>query len=133
MPLTLDEKQKVKYHLGYPLLGMSAALAGGMPLSKESSFVVDSNLEKVPEIAIPFVRSHIATLDGILSRMIGGQRNLAADQLEDLRLRKDFLPSLRTEYKYWQSRLGQVLNCPINPDFSMIGDVDGGPSNVRMG
>jgi hypothetical protein len=65
--------------------------------------------------------------------MVDAQIELSATQLEDLSLRQDHLPQLRKEYRYWQSRMAQLLGVPVNPDFSGVGAIDDGIGNVSVG
>lgn len=132
MPFTPEERMVVKFHLGYPLQQTDASIAFGIPISTQPMFLVERALGLLPDPAVNMCRGIVLKLDDLLEKLTDGQDHLAADQLEELTLRKDYLPRLRDEYAYWQSRLAQILGCPVNPDFSGIGDVDMTVRNIPV-
>lgn len=129
---TEHEKRRIKFHLGYPLQTTGVSIGFGIPISTQGMFLVESAVNKLDPDSEDMCRGYIQKLDETELMMFDGQINLAADQLEDLYLRKDYHPRLWDMYQHWQSRLAQVLGCSINADFSGIGQVFGGVRNVSV-
>jgi hypothetical protein len=130
MPLSEPLKQKIKFHMGYPLVNEGQAYAAGIPISIQPMYLIIGAMERVPEAAIPFIEGCIGALDKNLElQRTLGIKALIASKLEDLDLREDYLKDLRREYRAEQERLGQLLNCPINAGGV---DVDCGVGNVTV-
>lgn len=115
MPLTAAEKQRVRYHLGYPSLTTVASLQFQVPALTQTNFLVENNLNRLLEEAIEQVRSIVKTMDGVELRLIEAQERLAAIQLEDLHLREDEPDKLEQEYRRWGYRLADLIGSPIYP------------------
>lgn len=115
MPLTNDEKQRVRYHLGYPALTDAASVAFGVPTMNQTNFLVQSAMDRLLESSLEQVRKICAIMDGIDERLIEAQERLAATQLEELHLRDDEPDLLDKEYRRWGYRLSDILGSPVYP------------------
>ena len=113
--LTDDEKARVRYHLGYPLLTTAASVQFGQPALTQTSFMVDNALSRLTEPGLNYVRSMSKTMDDIEVKLIEAQDRLAAERLEDLYLRKDEVEALENEYRRWGRRLADTIGAPIYP------------------
>jgi len=134
MPLTEEEKEKIRYHMGYPSQGEYRSYFAGIPFNPQTLYLLEGRMERLAEQSLPRVRVLLGRLDGIDEQTYCASfKHMAAEQLEDLRPNPQYNEELRREYTYWQQRLAQVLNVPVNADFSGIRRVDQGARNVRWG
>lgn len=131
MPLDLNEKERVRYHLGFLNISPAGAIALGFPSSSQIQFIVDSALNSVLPEAEPGVRRAIQELDCIedqlsvartplvLSAAGGGVKFRGADALIEL----------ENQYRWWAQSLADTLGTPVNP-FSLkhqqLGTLGGG-------
>jgi len=113
MPLTPDERIRVKWHLGYPLQDLGTSMALGTPLPVEYLFVVEDCMSRITEGAIPILRQILNILDGINERLVRAQGHLAASKLGELETRENEPGLLRKEYRDWGGQLAGVLGCPF--------------------
>lgn len=115
MPLTDSEKQRIRYHLGYPALTDAASVAFGVPTMNQTNFLVQSALNRLLEPALEQVRKIVEVMDGIETKLIESQERLAAIKLEELTLRENEPDLLENEYKRWGYRLADIVGSPIYP------------------
>lgn len=115
MPLTAGEKQRIRYHLGYPALSTAASIQFGQPALTQTNFLIESALNRLLEESLEQVRSISNVMDNVETKLIEAQDRLAAIQLEDLHLREDESEKLETEYRRWGYRLGDICGCPVYP------------------
>lgn len=127
MPLTAGEKQRARYHLGYPSLTTAASVAFGVPTLNQTNFLVESALERLLEESLEQIREVICVMDGIEKQLVSAQGRLRATKLEELTLRADECEALEGEYRRWGYRLADIIGAPIYP-FSMR--YKGGGSNA---
>ncbi len=113
--LTPEEKARIRYHLGYPLLTDAASVQFGLPALTQTSFMVDNSLARLVEPGLNYVRSISKTMDDIETKLIEAQDRLAATRLEDLYLRQDEVEVLEGEYRRWGYRLADIVGAPIYP------------------
>lgn len=118
MALTAGEKQRIRYHLGYPSLTDAASVAFGVPTMNQTNFLVESALNRLLVEALEQVRSISTVMDGIETQLISAQGRLRAEKLEELKLRADECDALEGEYRRWGYRLADIIGAPIYP-FSM--------------
>lgn len=110
-----DDRERVRYHLGFPNVASSASLAFGVPISVETIFIVEKTMDFVLDVAVPRVRNILNTLEYIEQRMIRALPHLAASALGDLKVeRSDGTETdlLEREYCRWASRLADLLGAP---------------------
>ena len=117
MPLTDGERQRARYHLGYPSLNSAASVAFGVPMMNQTNFLVESALFRLLEESLPQVRQIMHVMDTVETKLFDAvdQDHLVATQLEDLHLREDETDKLEGEYRRWGYRLADILGCPVYP------------------
>lgn len=115
MALTLQEKERTRYHLGYLNVKPAAAITFGVPAPMQTLFLVDAAMDRLLLETEDRVRRILCILDGIENQMVSGQAYLAATQLDDLKPRADQLDALEHEYDRWGRRLANNLGVPIYP------------------
>lgn len=113
--LTDDEKERVRYHLGYPQVQPAAAMTFGLPTPVQTLFLVDSAMNRLIQHAEDRVRKILTILDGIEDKLVDAQDRLAAERLEELTLREDEPNRLEAEYLRWAQRLANMLGVPPYP------------------
>jgi hypothetical protein len=113
MALTPAEKERVRYHLGYPETNPSASIQLGIPRPLQTMFLVEAALNYVMPEAEFRIRHLVAVMDGIEQQLVEAQPRLAATKLDELTLREDETTRLEYEYVRWGCRLADVLGVPI--------------------
>lgn len=115
MALTDGEKQRIRYHLGYPSLTDAASLSFGVPTLNQTNHLVESALNRLLEPSLEQIRSIVRVMDGIELQLISAQSRLRAEKLEELTLRGDECDALEGEYRRWGYRLADIIGAPIYP------------------
>jgi hypothetical protein len=113
MALTDQEKERVRYHLGYPEVQPAASITLGIPRPIQTAFLVESAMNLLLPVAEDRVRSILSVLDGVECRLIESQDRLAAKQIDSLTLRDDEPSQLEGEYRRWGYRLADTLGVPV--------------------
>lgn len=115
MPFTLEERAKIRTHLGYLNVGVVGSLTAGLPRPVSTLFMVEISMSNVLPEGEDRVRRLLTTLDGIECRMVDAQDRLAAISLGELKLREDEIEKLEYNYYIWASRLADELAAPLYP------------------
>lgn len=115
MALSKEEKESVRYHLGYLNVQPAAALQFGLPAPVQALFIVDSAMDRILPEGEDRVRQLIKVLDRIECLMIEGLDYLPANRLGDLEVRREHIDDLRKEYYDWAGRLAGQLGSPLYP------------------
>ena len=131
MALTDNEKEAVRYHLGYLGVSSAASIQLGIPRPVQTLFLVEQALDNLREIAVPRVRSILGTLNGVEQKLICSQDRLAAAKLGSMTLRgvapgESEADGLEREYTRWAGRLADILGCPFYPGAHRFGGASGG-------
>ena len=113
MALTDEEKQRTRYHLGYPSVQSAAALSYGMVKPLQTLFLVESAMNLILPAAESKLRSILGVLDGVECRLIDAQDRLAAKSVDSLTMRPDETAALEEEYRRWANRLADILGVPL--------------------
>ena len=131
MPLSQQDRERARYHLGFPEVDPASSYQLGIPTSRPTAFLVEHALGYVMEVAVPRVRNILQILDNTEQAMVCAQDYLAAEQVGDLRLRSAVAGQTHTdllerEYVRWVERLADVLGCPMYPYASRFRHRGGG-------
>jgi len=110
---TDQEKQRIRYFLGYPSVQSAAALSFGMVKPLQTLFLVESAMNLILPVAEDKVRSILNILDGVECRLVDAQERLAARSIDNLTMRADETNALEEEYRRWANRLADVLGVPL--------------------
>lgn len=113
MAFTDEEKQRIRYFLGYPSVQPAASINYGIPKPIQTLFLVESAMNLILPVAEEKVRSILNVLDGIECRMVDAQTRMAATSVDNLTMRKDETDALEGEYRRWANRLADVLGVPL--------------------
>lgn len=113
MPLDDAEKERCRYHLGYPEVQAAASIQFGIPRPIQTAFLLESAMVLLIEQSVDRVRRILKVMDDIEMKLIEAQDRLAAIQLSDLHLRDNEPDQLEHEYVRWGFRLADLVGCPI--------------------
>lgn len=134
--LDARERERVHYHMGYLSVAPPAAIAFGLPTKAvQTLFIVDLAINDLLPEAEPRVRRLLDVLDKIECRMIDGQDYLVAEQLDDIKIRRDHIDALEDEYSRWASRLADEIGAPLYPGstkFARLFARIGGGGNIPV-
>ncbi len=114
-PLTLEERSRVRVHLGYPNVSAISTFTLGNPAAIETTFIIEGAMNKVLDEATGEVRRHLAILDGVLEQMLADQELLAVTKVDEIDIRQDEFAQLVRQYMFWRSSLGNVFGVGPNP------------------
>lgn len=113
MALTDEEKQRVRYFLGYPSVTPAVGITFGVPRPIQTLFLVELAMNNLLSVAEDKVRSILNIMDGIECRLVDAQERLAAKSLDNLTMRADETDALEAEYYRWGGRLADTLGVPF--------------------
>lgn len=120
--LTNEEKEKVRYHLGYLATSFAPSIQLGIPRPLQTVFLLEQGLELLTlGYAVNRVRCILGTLDGLECQLAGAVQTLSASRLGNLEMHplKEkgllFTDSIEREYVRWASRLADILGVPLYP------------------
>ena len=113
MPLDNTDRERVRYHLGYPNQTSASSLSFGQPIPRETVFLLETAMTNIPENAIPRILNMLKVLDNIECKLIEAQDRLSAKKMGNLELRDDEPNLLEAEYYRWGGRLADQLGAPF--------------------
>lgn len=116
MPLTVEERVKIRHHLGYPNLSTGQAMAFGSVIPIQAHFLLESSMNNLLVDAEPIVRRLICTLDEIECLMARALPDLQVTRTgSGVELDKTYNDTLEKEYMRFAARLCDVLAVPFHP------------------
>ena len=113
MSFSPEEKERIRYHLGYLNVSAAASLQFGLSSPTQMLFMVESAMEKVLPVGEDRIRSHVSFMDKIECAMMEGIDFLPANRLGDMEIRKTHIHDLEDEYYRWANRLAGQLGVPL--------------------
>jgi hypothetical protein len=128
---TLEEKGRIRMHLGYPSIQPVATIILGVQGSSQTQFLVEAAMDRVPVSQMPQVRRLVSVLDGIERKLIDAQDRLAASVVDEITMNPDEPDKLEGEYTRWAMRLADLLAVPLNP-YSRRFNSGKAPLSVRV-
>lgn len=115
MPFSNEEKVRIRHHLGYLNVGAAATFVLGAPAAVETTFIIESAMDKVLPAAETLVRELVAKCDAVEAQMMENQELLAVTQVDEIGVRQDEFQALLHRYHYWRNGLANVLGVYPNP------------------
>ncbi len=131
MPLTEQEKVRVRDLLGFLNVANAQTFALGMPAGVETQFIIEKAMDYVPEHALFLVREHMATLQAIDGQSIEDMELMAVNGIGDITVNQEEQKQLDTRRRYWRGRLCNALGVYPNP-FDQTNGTTGTVGNVRV-
>ncbi len=132
MPLIDQDRERIRYALGYPSVKALAAAQFGVPRPLATNYQLETAMNQILENAVGRVRDILAQLDTIEQQMKDATGYMVADQLEELKLRADYPQLLENEYNRWAGRLADIFGVPYY-GFSMRFQAGPGQSQAASG
>lgn len=115
MAFTDEEREQIRYHLGYLQVEPAGSLSFGIPRPIETMYLVETSMDNILAVAENRVRRIVQVLDKIECRLIDSIDRLAATSLDGLTLRDDEQDRLEREYWRWAGRMADILGVPFYP------------------
>lgn len=112
--LTDEEKARIKYHLGYPQTDPVSSIVLGQRAFGQTSFMVDSAMDRIPTSVIGIVRQLVQILDLTEANIIDAQSFLVASAAGEVDINPNHIPNLEEQYAKWAKKLADTLGCPVN-------------------
>lgn len=113
MPLLPEDKERIRYHTGYPNVSAVATLAFGLPVSVETGYLIENMMNVVREEAIPRIRRILDVMDGIECLLQESAVHMGATSLGDITTNLKEDDDLERQYCKWAGRLADILRCPL--------------------
>ena len=130
MALSAEEKERIRYHLGYLNVSTPTAISLGFPTASQLQFIVESAMNNLLPEAEPGVRRAIQELDCIEDQQSQFRQSLEIVKSGNTVIRgPEAFAELENQYRTWSQRLADTLGTPVNP-FSLqhqqLGTMGGG-------
>lgn len=113
MALTAAEKERCRYHLGYPQVQPAPSIQFGLPRPIQTAFMVETSMQNLIAETEPRVRDILSTLDTIECRLKESQGRMSVVKIETTELRQNEAQALEDEYRRWAGRLADILGVPL--------------------
>ncbi len=114
--LTIAEKSRVRYHLGYIASGFPASLQYGLPRPQQAMFMLEDAMNNLVEAdALERVRDILQALSMLEKKMLCAVDQLGVEKLGNISLRGNHPDLLEKEYDRWSSRLADIFGVPKYP------------------
>ena len=67
MPLSVEERDRIKYHLGFLAVSPAASIQLGIARPVQTLFLIEDAMDNLLEVAVPRVLQQLVILDNIES------------------------------------------------------------------
>ena len=131
MPVTPDERVKIRHHLGYLNVAPVMTFVLGSPAAVDAQFMVEGAMDRVLEDALPTLRMLLVRLDQTEAQRGDDQELMAVTSLGSIDIDDREQDKLARNYRYWQGRLANLLGITVNP-YSKVQDDQGGGMNAPV-
>jgi len=116
MALSLAERERVRYHLGYLSTELGASISLGIQTASQLLFILEANMGNILPEGEPGVRRCIQELDCIEDQQSSFRRSLEVKSTGDVHFRgSDAFDELDIQYSRWVQRLADTLGSVVNP------------------
>lgn len=115
MALTLEERAKIRYHLGYLNTNVGHALALGLVSASQLLFIVERNMDSLLNEAEFLVRRAVSELDCIEDQLSASRENYATRRVDEVHFDTNQEGRLQDQYLQWSDTLADLLGATINP------------------
>lgn len=114
--LSQEELNRVRYHLGYPLVTPSAAITFNLPFSLPASFLHEFGAKHLAGVfAEKAVRDIIQKMDIIDERIFESTERMSVKKVDEIELNPDEEEKLLAAYVNWGYKLANALGGYPNP------------------
>lgn len=130
--LSEEEKARIRAHLGYPQSEAVTNIALGIPALTQVAFVLEGQMNRVPESRMMIARTLLGRLDLIEQRLFESVDYLAAEKVDEIVINIEQPNHLEREYIRWVDRLADFFGAVKNPYSDRWTGAGKQPLNVRV-
>lgn len=113
MAFTDQEKERIRYSLGYLGASSAASIQLGMPRPLQTLFLVDDAISLILATSEDRVRKILGIMDDIEEKLIDAQDRLAATRVDTIDIRSDEMDRLEEQWVRWGKQLSSILGAPV--------------------
>ena len=115
-----QDRERVRYHLGYLNVEPVSAVALGFPSAQQAQFLIERAMDRLFPYAVPRVHRILTELDCIEDQMSDARKRLRVQQMGEIKMRNTNEEPveqdlLEREYARWAKRLADHFGVPVNP------------------
>lgn len=133
VPLSDEEKVRIRSHMGYPNVRAVAGFSLGIPATIETAFIIELAMNEVAVSALPTLRSILNVLDAIDSQDVGDLDAHVASRVGEIDINPNEHKLLDSRYDRWLGRLENLLGVARNPFDKRWSGGGAGGINARVG
>ena len=113
MALSTEDKRRVLYCLGYPLVQPYPSIGLGVPGAVGTIWILERAMELLQESDGGYerVRKILGIMDGIEELLVAAQERRAVTAADTLHLNREEPDQLEREYQRWGRRLADIFGC----------------------
>jgi len=115
VPLTEQEKVRIRHHTGYLNVAEAYTFVLGTPSSVETQFIIEGAMTRVLESALPLLRDIVRRLDCIEDQMAEASELLDVSSMGEITIDPKLRQKRIAEYDYQCSALCNLLGVQRNP------------------
>lgn len=115
LTLTIEEKARVRRHMGYLGVQESQTFSLGIPAALQTQFIIEGAMNRLLPESYDEVRRLLAILDGVEQQIIEDQELLAVSKVDEIDIRPDEFKQLIKQYLWWQASLANMFGVTPNP------------------
>ena len=117
--ITAEERMRIRDALGYMSVSPAASIHFGSPRPTVATFLVESAIDNLLDVAIPRVRELLGRVETVERDLFDARRRLKAARVGEIDLRgivpgETETDALEREQLRWSMRLADTLGVPIN-------------------
>lgn len=136
LQLTVEEKGRIRRHLGYPVVHAISSYQLGIPKPLQAMFLIESAMDNLMDDAFENVRGLLQKLDEFENKIFCASDQLQVARIGDMELRsampgQTVTDLLEREYRRWAERLADALGVPLYP-FSTRFRASGRGGNISV-
>ena len=137
MPLNEDDRDSVRFHLGYPNTSPNTTMAMGLPINLDGLFILEGNMNNLRESGVARVRSIVQIMDDILfGAKVDAIERMAVKRIGSIETQPDEVKMISRQLYEWACVLADQLRAPLYYGCERYKSfIDGGPNavgNVRV-
>jgi len=115
VPFTESEKVKIRHHMGYLNVAASATFVLGSPAALETTFLIETAMNKVLPEAESMVRLHLGRMDLLEQQLVDNAEATVAKKIGDIEINEKEYEKVVQRYRFWQNALANLLGTYPNP------------------
>jgi hypothetical protein len=131
--LTIEEKARVRHHMGYLGVDASQTFVLGIPAAVQTQFVIEGAMNRLLPESYEKVRQLLARLDAIEEQIVEDQELLAVSKVDEIDIRPDEFRQLVKQYVWWQSALANLFGIAPNPFDQRFSSWGTGAGGINVG